>query len=320
MASVPEKTLYDSDIKDQLEETTRVLMQRPVLVKLDEADMSHRYSIDKPEIQIGRDMMADIMINDTRSSRRHVRVQYINHDHPDQTPEVWVEDLGSTNGTFLNGARLTKRERLKDRDKILIGSTLFSFSVRDQEELQADQRLLELATTDALTGLCNRGMFNREVVKEFDRARRYKRELSLVIFDIDHFKKFNDNYGHQHGDFVLKEIGRLVHLNQRSNDISSRYGGEEFALLLPETVMDGALINAERLRQSVAENNFTKGENSCQVTISLGIATQEPSMDGCDDLIRLADKALYHSKAEGRNRVSFARDGEIVLYSPTNPV
>jgi diguanylate cyclase (GGDEF)-like protein len=319
MVSFPEKTIYDSEINEQLEDTNRVLIQRPVLIKLDDTEMSHRYSLDKDEIQIGRDMMADIAINDTRSSRRHIRLQYVNHDRSDEPPEVYIEDLGSTNGTFLNGARLTDRQRLKDRDKILIGSTLFTFSVRDQEELEADQRLLELATTDALTALANRGMFNREVQREFDRARRYKRELSLVIFDIDHFKKFNDSYGHQMGDFVLKEMGRLVRLNQRSNDVCTRYGGEEFAIILPETGLDGALINAERLRQSVAGNAFRENQTCCQVTISLGIATQEPAMDGCDDLIRLADRALYHAKAEGRNCISFARGGEISNYVPSRP-
>jgi diguanylate cyclase (GGDEF)-like protein len=317
MSSVPENTIYDSDIKDQFDDTTRVIVQRPVLTKLDDADMSHRYSIDKAEILIGRDMMADVVVNDTRSSRRHVRLEYVNFDQPDQVPEVYVEDLGSTNGSFLNGTRLGKRERLNDRDKILIGSTLFSFSIRDQEELQADQRLLELATTDALTELSNRGMFNREVQKEFDRARRYKRELSIVIFDIDHFKKFNDAYGHQTGDYVLKEIGRLVRLNQRSNDICSRYGGEEFALLLPETSLDGALINAERLRQSVEHNPFKHGDNICKVTISLGLATQEPAMNTCEDLIKAADKALYRSKTDGRNRVSYAQNGELIPYVAT---
>jgi len=321
MVPIPDNLVFDSDAKDkdQLDDTTHIKIERPVLIKLDGVEMNHRYPIDKPEIFIGRDMMADIVINDTRSSRRHVRLQYVNFSAKGDSPEVHVEDLGSTNGTFLNGTRLTARTRLKDRDKLLIGSTLFSFYVRDEDEIQADQRLLDLATGDALTGLYNRGMFNREVQKEFDRARRYKRELSLVLLDIDHFKIFNDTYGHQVGDSVLKEMGRLIRLNQRSNDTCSRYGGEEFALVLPETHLDGALINAERLRISVANNVFSQNETRCRVTISLGIAAQEPSMDTCDDLIAMADRALYRSKDAGRNCVSFARDGEIFPYHPSRP-
>lgn len=317
MASVPEKTIFDNDISEQMDETSRGSIPRPVLIRLDDADMHQRYNIDRPEIILGRDMLADIAVNDTRCSRRHLRIEYANFDRFGEPPEVYAEDMGSTNGTYHNGVRMTGRVLLNDRDKILIGSTLFTFSVRDQNELQADQRLLELATLDALTGLYNRGMFNREMSKEFDRARRYKRALSLVLLDIDHFKRFNDSFGHQLGDFVLQEMGRLVRLNQRSNDVCTRYGGEEFALILPETHLDGALINAERLRVSVANNTFRQGETRCQVTISLGIASQEPGMESYEELVRIADKALYQAKALGRNCICYARGGEIHSFMPT---
>ena len=316
MTTIPDKTIFDNDIGQQLDDTAHLTVQRPVLVLLDGVEMNHRFPLDKQVKLIGRDMMADIPINDTRASRRHVRVQYVNFDKTGEEPKVTIEDLGSTNGTFLNGNRLSGKQLLKDRDKILIGATLFGYSVRNQNEVQADQRLLELATLDALTGLNNRGMFNREVQKEFDRARRYKRELSLVMFDIDHFKQFNDSYGHQMGDHVLREIGRLVRLNQRSNDICARYGGEEFALILPETHLEGALINAERLRVSVANNVFKQDETRCQVTISLGIAAQEAAMNSSDDLIRLVDRALYQAKTDGRNCICYTRDGQITKANP----
>jgi diguanylate cyclase (GGDEF)-like protein len=318
MASIPENTMFDDDLKERVDDATRRLsIQRPVLIQLDGSDMHRRHSIDKPQVLIGRDMMADIVISDSKSSRRHARLTFVNFGDATQEPEVYVEDLGSTNGSFLNGARLTERQRLKDRDKLLVGATLFNFSVRDQNELQMDQQLLALATSDALTGLHNRGMFNREIQKEFDRARRYKREISLVMFDIDHFKKVNDDYGHQVGDFVLKEIGMLVRQNQRTNDLCSRYGGEEFVLILPETGLDGALVNAERLRASVANHGFFNEQVQCQVTISLGIATQEPTMNACEDLIETSDRALYHSKANGRNCVSYSRDGALFLFQST---
>ena len=178
---------------------THVAVERPVLIVLDGADINQRFRIDRPEIVVGRDLMGGFFVNDARCSRRHFKLFFSNFDQPGKAPEVFIEDLKSTNGTYVNGERLTERMPLKDRDKIMIGSTLLGFFVQDQYQMQADQRLLDLATIDALTGLSNRGMFNREFVKEFDRARRYRRSMALVIFDIDHFKHFNDTYGHPPG-------------------------------------------------------------------------------------------------------------------------
>jgi len=285
-------------------------MERPVLIMLDGNDVNRRYRIDKSEVLIGRDVMSDIVLHDSRCSRHHAKLVYENFEQTDEMPQIKLFDNGSTNGCFVNGVRVNDF-LLHDRDKILLGSSLFGYFMRDEFELEADQRLFFLARNDALTGLLNRGIFNMEIQKEFDRARRYGRELSLVMVDIDHFKHFNDHYGHQMGDFVLQEIGRLVRANIRANDLGARYGGEEFAIILPETGLEGGLIQAERLRMAVCQHPFAKDETSVQITISLGIASSESQMLSTDDLIKDSDRALYQAKAEGRNCVCWTRGGRI---------
>lgn len=312
MSNTPDKTIFDDEVVQNLEENTRASVECPVLFLLSNQNMNQRYRIDKPQLNIGRDVLHnDITLNDYRCSRRHARVLYKNIEEGNQTPLVVLEDLNSTNGSFVNGVRVSGQHELKDRDKILVGSTMFGFFLRDESEIEADKRLLNLATTDALTGLNNRGVFNVEIQKEVDRAQRYGRPLSLVMFDIDHFKKFNDTYGHQIGDFVLQEMGRLILINTRSNDTSSRYGGEEFALILPETNMEGALIQAERLRSAVRNHPFTTDRTCFNITVSVGVASLEEDIRDARMLIQRADEALYNAKAEGRNRVCWFKDGQI---------
>ncbi len=164
-------------------------------------------------------------------------------------------------------------------------------------------KLHELAITDGLTGLFIHRYFQLKLDDEIKRARRYVSPLSLIIFDIDHFKKFNDTYGHQQGDRILKETARLVKESVRGTDIACRYGGEEFSIILPHTTAEQAIIFAERLRKRFAETEFRYQDLIMQVTISLGIS-EFPKM--CQDkmsLIKKADQALYNCKNKGRNRV-----------------
>lgn len=310
MSTIPDKTVFDGKIADNLDETVSTYVRRPVLITLDGTDVNRRYRIDRKEMSLGRDLMCDITLNDIKCSRHHARITYVNFDQPEETPEIILNDLKSTNGSFINGERINEH-KLKDRDKILFGSTLMGFCLRDDSELKADQELYMMASCDALTGLRNRGVFNMELQREFDRSRRYSRSLSLVMCDIDHFKTFNDTYGHQMGDFVLKELGKLVRANIRSNDVGCRYGGEEFAIILPETSLEGAMIQAERLRISVNHHSFQRDSTSLNISISVGIAMVESTMHRMEDLISATDKCLYQSKAEGRNCTSYWRRGKI---------
>jgi diguanylate cyclase (GGDEF)-like protein len=170
----------------------------------------------------------------------------------------------------------------------------------DVKRLQA--KLLETSTRDALTGLYNRRYFMEALTAEVERAARYKRNLSLLLIDIDHFKTVNDTWGHPAGDKVLTGIAQQLSFCSRQNDIVGRYGGEEFAVILPDTGPKGARLAGEKVRLAVADTKFTSIEASLQMTASVGIAsnTHEKSVE---ELVEAADKALYQAKENGRNRV-----------------
>lgn len=311
MSTQSDNTIFDSEVGDHLDDTVRAGV-RPVLIMLDGPDAhQQRVPVEKSELRLGRDIGGEIVLRDNRASRNHARLLYRNIACPDQDPEIVLLDNNSTNGTFVNGERVRGERRLRDRDKILIGSTLMGFFIRDETEMQADERLYTLARLDALTTLLNRGSFNSEFQREFERALRYGRPLSLVMFDVDHFKRFNDTYGHQAGDYVLQELGRLIKSHTRGNDIAARYGGEEFAIILPETHLEGAVSQAERLRGAIQRHPFQYQGVSFALTVSLGLAEVEPETLLAEDLLKAADKALYQAKAEGRNRVCWMRLGSI---------
>lgn len=174
-----------------------------------------------------------------------------------------------------------------------------------QDELRkANEVLQEMAITDPLTMLFNRRYFFESLLTEFERAKRYARVLSLVIFDIDHFKEINDTYGHQVGDRVLENFSKVLKSNLRAHDIIGRYGGEEFAVILPETRLDGAYTVADRFREVLSTMVFNAGEQKINITVSGGIA-QYPykGINTPDDLVRCADNALLKAKRQGRNVV-----------------
>lgn len=170
----------------------------------------------------------------------------------------------------------------------------------------------KIGLTDELTGLSNRRMFNYLIEREINRSRRYRRPLSLVMIDIDHFKKINDTWGHPVGDLVLRKLGGLMRKGFRRLDVPVRYGGEEFAIILPETSLEEAINFAERFRITVETASFTNGRENIPVTISLGVATigNSPVAEDldADALLQMADKALYQAKQSGRNRIAAGRN------------
>ena len=165
----------------------------------------------------------------------------------------------------------------------------------------------KLATTDGLTGLVNRRTFDAQLRARLREAQRYKRPLSLLLLDIDHFKKVNDTHGHPAGDAVLCGVARLAQAKARETDLVARYGGEEMALVLPETDARGALVIAERIRAAVAAARHPTEQGALDVTVSVGVATWPGAGDDPEALLEQADKALYRAKQSGRNRVEGAR-------------
>ena len=168
----------------------------------------------------------------------------------------------------------------------------------------ANETLQQLSRTDRLTQLYNRGYWEECLEREFHRHKRYGTMASLVMFDIDHFKKVNDTYGHQVGDKVIQLVSALLKKNLRNTDVGGRYGGEEFGVILPDTEVEGARIYAERLREAAQAISFMAGSQEVRFTISLGIADLTIPTPTYKQWIEHADKALYDSKHAGRNRVS----------------
>jgi diguanylate cyclase (GGDEF)-like protein len=163
-----------------------------------------------------------------------------------------------------------------------------------------------MAITDGLTELITHKYFMYTLEKEIARSERYKKVFSLIMFDIDHFKNVNDNYGHQAGDEILKNIGKIVKKNLRLADIVARYGGEEFTVILPETAIKDALIAAEKLRKAVEKTELPYNNELLKITISLGVAAFPDIAKDAETLIKAADDALYLSKEGGRNKVTEA--------------
>lgn len=175
-----------------------------------------------------------------------------------------------------------------------------------QELKTANEKLKYIANNDELTDLHNHRYFHQYLETEFNRAWRYRRPFSLIMFDIDDFKKVNDEFGHLRGDMVLKELGTHVKSNVRSTDFVARYGGEEFAIILPETDAKGASVLAERLRKDIEQMRIVKDGKKIKVTISAGVATYVPGspLKNKAEMIGAADKALYLSKRTGKNKIS----------------
>lgn len=180
----------------------------------------------------------------------------------------------------------------------------------EQQLLDSNKELLQMATTDQLTGLSNRRAILQRAQAEIRRANRYHKDLAVLMLDIDHFKQVNDQYGHATGDKVLIEFAGLCLQSIRETDLAGRYGGEEFFILLPEIDLKTAILSADRIRIAVAQRPFSLSDgNSLTVTCSIGIAMYQPEQDDLDKLLLRADQALYQAKRQGRNRCCVQHHG-----------
>ena len=210
----------------------------------------------------------------------------------------------------VTGRRAAEVERLADR--LLVGNEQLEAQVLERKRAEqaledANRRLAELATTDDLTGLANRRRFMELLADEFQRSRRYGGGLALVMVDVDHFKAFNDTYGHAFGDRVLVEVAKRLGAEARQTDVVARLGGDEFVILMPETSADEALRAAERIRQIISRHPVSEGEQSALATVSVGIATVADGKAGTpENLLKQADDAMYAAKEAGRNCVRVA--------------
>lgn len=257
--------------------------------------------LSNPRSVLGRGETADLRLEEAGVSRAHACF-YRNGD------EYEIEDLGSSNGTFVDNRSIGARSRLVEGARISLGSTLLRFGMQDEVELAASKRIYELGVRDGLTGLYNRRHLDERLTAELAFSQRHATALALILVDIDHFKRINDEHGHQVGDAVLQGIAGALNSCVRVEDLVARYGGEEFAVLARGVDLVGTKAFAERMRSTIAGTGFAYDGISLSVTASFGIAHNHSGIpvSKASALIASADQALYAAKHEGRNRVCVA--------------
>ena len=248
-------------------------------------------------LEIGRSQDAQISIPEVPSlSRTHARLRFTEG-------RVSLEDLGSRNGTFVNDRATRGALELRSGDRFQVGAVHFKFLHERDVEHAYYEAIHEMVVRDGLTGVHNRRKFVEEATREVGRAARHGRPLSLILVDIDHFKAVNDTHGHLAGDAALKQLATRFSNQVRAEEVFARIGGEEFAILCPETDLAGAAALAEKLRAACAAEPFDCAGLAIDATCSFGVAQLESETSKLEDLMRAADRALYRAKSEGRNRV-----------------
>jgi diguanylate cyclase (GGDEF)-like protein len=292
---------------DEKTRVTQVVQQQPqddspsndclvVIYTAEPGLLGKRFVLDKSPTRVGRGADSQIVLEGDSVSRRHA--------HLERRAGAWyVVDDGSTNGTYVNEEQISREQLLVNGDRIKIGPSILKFLSGADAEAKYHEEIYRMTIVDGLTQIHNKRALFEALEKELMRARRYERDLSLLMFDIDFFKRINDQYGHLAGDHVLRELARIVQERIRREEVFARYGGEEFVILLPETPLPGAAALAESLRARVANHSFVFQGERIPVTVSIGTALLGENDKVAADLIQRADEKLYEAKRGGRNRV-----------------
>ncbi len=291
----------DSDIKTRVTPLDELKMpvQRGqdclvVIYSSDARQFGKRHVLGDEPVLLGRGSENTIVLENDSVSRRHCRVEKRGRNY-------YVVDLDSTNGSYVNDELVTDIQ-LRRGDQVKVGDTILKFLSGSDVEAQYHETIYRMTIVDGLTGVNNKRYLMESLEREIPRARRHERPLTCIMFDIDHFKQINDNFGHLAGDYTLKELATIVKSRLRPDDILGRYGGEEFMIITPETPLAGGHKIAEELRHLTEDHRFTFEGEAIRVTISLGVAQLQ---DGWDVLtfIKSADEKLYEAKRSGRNKV-----------------
>ncbi|MBW2463734.1 MAG: diguanylate cyclase [Deltaproteobacteria bacterium] len=252
---------------------------------------------DKPAV-FGRGSEADIRIHDQGISRKHGTFLIRGN-------ELYFQDLGSTNGTFLEGNPIRGELLLEDGSRLQLGRTLVRAHLRSSGEVEAVKKLYESSVRDALTGLYNRRHLDERLEAEFAYAARHRIPFSCLVLDLDHFKRVNDTWGHAAGDVILKALATFIVEAVRTEDVVGRYGGEEIVVLLRGVNAQGSEILAQRIRAGIESLKTPYEDKLIRVTTSIGVATWDPGRPFVDAqaLFNAADECLYRAKQSGRNLV-----------------
>jgi len=287
--------------KTRVSEISRIADKRlaggiPCFVQIYGKDIGRKYPLDKVQTTIGRGPDNHIVCDMDNVSRNHCKIFA-------GAGGSWIEDMGSTNGTFVNDGELGSRRKLMNGDFIKVGGVIFKYIDGDNIEQLYYEEIYRMAIIDGLTQIFNKRYFLEFIDREVARCARYNRPLTLIMFDIDHFKKINDEHGHLAGDYVLKRLANLIFAkNIRKEECFARYGGEEFAIVLPDTPKNNGAILAEKIREMIEQTKFEFETNTIPLTISMGV-TELQKGDTVDSFIHRADGKLYEGKQGGRNRV-----------------
>lgn len=298
-----DSTVVLTDIKAALASAEKEAQQKPAALLVVGGELNGTiFDLDGSEVTAGRSPDNTIPLEFNGISRKHFKLTA-------QGDTFIVEDAGSKNGTYLNNRKVEIPTPLQKGDMIKLGSVALKYLPKgDPERLTYDKLNLE-ANTDRFTGCYNKTFFNNRLDLEVKKSKVTGDPLSLIIFDLDKFKPLNDNYGHDAGDFVLKELAVLIRQNGiRENDVFARYGGEEFVILLPKTNLKQAFEIAERLRILVQNHDFVYEGKTLPVTASVGVADYRQGVAVGSDLFKRADSAVYKAKEGGRNQVQFYRE------------
>ena len=269
------------------------------LVQIYGPHLGKKFVLDRKEVSIGRGETCEIVLELDNVSRRHCSLLV-------EEDGVFLRDNGSTNGTYLNNVEVRGDTPLRSGDLVKVGSGIFKFLYGGELgsiEAQYHEEIYRLTIIDGLTQIYNKRYLLEFLEREMSRCARHGRDLSLVIFDIDHFKKINDTYGHLAGDHVLRELASTLKSHIRREECFALYGGEEFALVLPETGHQNTVFLADKLRNLIEQQPFIFEGKRMPVTYSAGVADMSPEHDSPLAFIKAADSLLYEAKRRGRNQV-----------------
>ncbi len=266
------------------------------LVEIHGPQLGKKYLLDEAEFTIGRDVKNNIVVDLDNVSRRHAKITT-------KSGKSFVVDLGSTNGTYLNDNEVLEETPLRTGDYVKVGGSIFKFLSGGNIETLYHEEIYQLTIVDGLTQVNNKRFFLEFLEREMGRCHRYNRSLSMIMFDIDHFKKINDVNGHLAGDYVLRELAHHVKQRIRKEECFARYGGEEFTVVMPESGSENARRFAEKLRKMVEDHPFSFEGKEIDVTVSIGVADMTGEMTEPLQFIKVTDANLYKAKKAGRNRV-----------------
>jgi diguanylate cyclase (GGDEF)-like protein len=298
-----DSTIVLTDIKSALGSAESEAKNKPSALLIVGGELNGTlFDLLEEEITAGRSSNNTIQLEFNGISRNHFKITMKDN-------MATIQDLGSKNGTYLNNKKIEGTIPLSKGDTIKIGSIALKYLPKGDPERLTYDKLKEEANTDKHTGCYNKTYFNNSLDSEIGNCKVSGNPLSLIIFDLDHFKHLNDNFGHDAGDFVLKDLSALIRENGvRELDIFARYGGEEFVILLPKTNIKHSFEIAERLRILIEQHKFIYEGSEMPVTASIGIADYRKGVKTGTDLFKRADDAVYKAKNAGRNQVKFYRD------------